>query len=428
MIGGQFVALKTAGRCIDDMILRDPVAMKAALGENPKREYTEQKATPYTRMAIAALFRKAMVDAQEYERKLNSARKTRKSCPTATLRSKPSAGAARGTAGEIPRAPGDDILTALRLTREFGLCATIEHCTEGHLIADLLKEQLEELNAGIIIGPLLSERAKIEMKNLTFHSAKLLHDAGVPFALMTDHPVTPIQYLPVCAALCGRDGLNEETALRSITIDAARITGLDVRIGSIEPARTRISRYLTRIRWIFARIAYARSSTAKSFIKGDKREWPIQSEELTHASTDTRDHRPERPQTQYGCTAQKRRPAGEVHARHKGKRIRARHCGNRQGNGAFGAEYLGVSIPEEGRRLREGGIRVPYCCLAHIARKRGYGRRVRPYADRIHPDILSDLQRASKAAGKVCNIHIKVDSGMNRIGLKTHEDFKALLL
>lgn len=238
VIGGQFVALKTAGRCIDDMILRDPAAMKAALGENPKREYTEQKATPYTRMAIAALFRKAMVDAREYARKLELGEEDPEKLPDRDLALEALLPVLRR---ELPvkfhAHRADDILTALRLTREFGLCATIEHCTEGHLIADLLKEQLEELNAGVILGPLLSERAKIEMKNLTFHSAKLLHDAGIPFALMTDHPVTPIQYLPVCAALCVRDGLDEETALKSITIVAARITGLGGRVGSIEPGK-----------------------------------------------------------------------------------------------------------------------------------------------------------------------------------------------
>lgn len=238
VIGGQFVALKTAGRCIDDMILRDPAAMKAALGENPKREYTEQKATPYTRMAIAALFRKAMVDAREYARKLELGEEDPEKLPDRDLALEALLPVLRR---ELPvkfhAHRADDILTALRLTREFGLCATIEHCTEGHLIADLLKEQLEELKAGVILGPLLSERAKIEMKNLTFHSAKLLHDAGIPFALMTDHPVTPIQYLPVCAALCVRDGLDEETALKSITIVAARITGLGDRVGSIEPGK-----------------------------------------------------------------------------------------------------------------------------------------------------------------------------------------------
>lgn len=238
VIGGQFVALKTAGRCIDDMILRDPAAMKAALGENPKREYTEQKATPYTRMAIAALFRKAMVDAREYARKLELGEEDPEKLPDRDLALEALLPVLRR---ELPvkfhAHRADDILTALRLTREFGLCATIEHCTEGHLIVDLLKEQLEELKAGVILGPLLSERAKIEMKNLTFHSAKLLHDAGIPFALMTDHPVTPIQYLPVCAALCVRDGLDEETALKSITIVAARITGLGDRVGSIEPGK-----------------------------------------------------------------------------------------------------------------------------------------------------------------------------------------------
>lgn len=238
VIGGQFVALKTFGRCIEEMILKEPVAMKAALGENPKREYIEQKATPYTRMAIAALFRKAMVEAQEYQRKLGLSEKDPDKLPDRDISVEALLPVLRGELKvKVHAHRADDILTALRLAREFGLSITIEHCTEGHLILDVLKKQIAELGAGIILGPLLSERAKIEMKNLTFHAPKLLHDAGIPFALMTDHPVTPIQYLPVCAALCVRDGLDEETALKSITINAANITGLGARVGSLEPGK-----------------------------------------------------------------------------------------------------------------------------------------------------------------------------------------------
>ncbi len=238
VIGGQFVALKTFGRCIEEMILKEPVAMKAALGENPKREYIEQKATPYTRMAIAALFRKAMVEAQEYQRKLELSEEDPDKLPDRDISVEALLPVLRGELKvKVHAHRADDILTALRLAREFGLSITIEHCTEGHLILDVLKEQIAELGAGIILGPLLSERAKIEMKNLTFHAPKLLHDAGIPFALMTDHPVTPIQYLPVCAALCVRDGLDEETALKSITINAANTTGLGARVGSLEPGK-----------------------------------------------------------------------------------------------------------------------------------------------------------------------------------------------
>ena len=238
VIGGQFVALKTFGRCIEEMILKEPVAMKAALGENPKREYTEQKATPYTRMAIAALFRKAMVEAQEYQRKLELSEEDPDKLPDRDISVEALLPVLRGELKlKVHAHRADDILTALRLAREFGLSITIEHCTEGHLILDVLKEQIAELGAGIILGPLLSERAKIEMKNLTFHAPKLLYDAGIPFALMTDHPVTPIQYLPICAALCVRDGLDEETALKSITINAANITGLGARVGSLEPGK-----------------------------------------------------------------------------------------------------------------------------------------------------------------------------------------------
>ncbi|HAX40662.1 MAG TPA: hypothetical protein DCY10_07290 [Clostridiales bacterium] len=128
----------------------------------------------------------------------------------------------------------DDILTGLRLAKEFNLKVTIDHCTEGYMIADVLKERLVEQGAGIIIGPLLSERSKIELKNLSFSAPRVLEEAGVPFALMTDHPVIPIQFLPVQAGLAMRDGLSEETALRSITRYAAEIVGIADRVGTLE--------------------------------------------------------------------------------------------------------------------------------------------------------------------------------------------------
>ncbi|HWR23499.1 MAG TPA: amidohydrolase [Feifaniaceae bacterium] len=238
VIGGQFAALKTYGRYIEEMVIQDPVAMKAAFGENPKRVYTEQKEAPYTRMAIASLFRGAMVEAQEYERKLKLGEEDADKLPDRDL----------GLEALLPVLHGeiklkmhahraDDILTALRLAKEFNLSVTLDHCTEGHLILDVLKEQTEALGAGVILGPLFSDRSKIELRNMTFRAPKLMHEAGIPFALMTDHPVIPIQHLPVCAALCVREGLDADEALRAITINAAKITGIEKRVGSLEAGK-----------------------------------------------------------------------------------------------------------------------------------------------------------------------------------------------
>ncbi|MEG1523408.1 MAG: amidohydrolase [Clostridia bacterium] len=240
VIGGQFVALKTYGDSLESMLIKDPIAMKAALGENPKRVYTDQKAAPYTRMAIASLFRKAMTDAQEYENLLREAEKEKD----------PSKKPDRDIAleallpvlhGDLPMKfhahRADDILTALRLAKEFGIRATIDHCTEGYLIADVLKQRILQQNVGIIIGPLLCDRSKIELRNQSYNAPRILHEKGVEFAMMTDHPVIPIQYLPICAGLAVRNGLDEMTALASITSTAAKIVGLGDRVGSITPGK-----------------------------------------------------------------------------------------------------------------------------------------------------------------------------------------------
>ncbi len=238
VIGGTFLALKTEGRCAEEMVLRNPVAMKSAFGENPKSCYREQKEAPYTRMAIASIFRKTLTDALEYEKKNLEGKNDPDKKPDLDL----------GLEALLPVLHGDlpmkmhahradDILTALRLAKEFHLRVTIDHCTEGYLIPDLLRERTEEIGAGIIIGPLLSDRSKIELKNLSYKSPKILHDHGIRFAMMTDHPVIPIQYLPVTAALAVRYGLDEQTALASITKDAAEITGLSDRIGTLESGK-----------------------------------------------------------------------------------------------------------------------------------------------------------------------------------------------
>lgn len=234
VIGGQFAALKTYGRSVEEMVLRDPIAMKAATGENPKGVYAERKVTPTTRMAIASLIRSTLTKAQEYKR-------DRETLPDDKKPDRDIAMEAlipvleRKLTMKVHAHRADDILTALRLAKEFGIRITIDHCTEGYMITDVLRERLTEQGAGVILGPLLSERSKIELRNLTFKAPHILEEAGIPFALMTDHPVIPIQFLPVQAGLAVRDGLSEETAFLAITKTAAEIVGIADRVGTLAP-------------------------------------------------------------------------------------------------------------------------------------------------------------------------------------------------
>ncbi|MEN6471038.1 MAG: amidohydrolase [Clostridiaceae bacterium] len=235
VIGGQFVAMKTYGESMESMILRYPVAMKAAFGENPKRVYTSQKTTPKTRMATAAVLRKALTGAAEYMKKIEDAGDDRSKLPERDLGKE---ALVKVLKRELPMKihahRSDDILTAIRIAKEFDIRFSIEHCTEGYMIPGLIKKAAAEQGMGVIIGPLLSERSKEELRNLSFKAPKVLYDNGVEFAMMTDHPVIPQQYLPVCAALAVREGLPEDAALKSITINAARVTGIDDRVGSLE--------------------------------------------------------------------------------------------------------------------------------------------------------------------------------------------------
>ncbi len=229
VVGGQSAVLKVQGRCIDRMILKAPAAMKVAFGENPKMNYGEKDTMPGSRMAIAALLREQLYRACEYRRQKESDKleKTdfQMECWLPVLRK------------EIPLKAhahrADDILTAIRIAKEFDVNMTLDHCTEGHLIAD------EILRSGFpaIVGPDLTSRSKIEVKNLSFKTAGVLARVGVKIAVMTDHPVSLIQYLPLCAGLSAKEGLPENTALRAITIQAAQICGVDDRVGSLAPGK-----------------------------------------------------------------------------------------------------------------------------------------------------------------------------------------------
>lgn len=223
VIGGQFAFIKTHGRCIDDMIVKAPAAMKAALGENPKVNYGNQNKYPSTRMASAALLRKTLQDALEYDKNHSSSpRDEDLEAMLPVIR------------GEIPLKVhahrADDILTAIRIAKEFHIDITLDHCTEGHLIAEYIKES----GFPAIIGTDLTSKNKIEVENMSFKTCGILNRAGVLTAITTDHPVALIQYLPICAGLSVRCGLPMEEGYKSITINAAKICRVANRVGSLE--------------------------------------------------------------------------------------------------------------------------------------------------------------------------------------------------
>ena len=230
VIGGQFCALKTCGNTLEDMMLKEPIALKAALGENPKRCYNEKKASPMTRMATASLMREAFYKAEAYGRKKRAALNSGDmpemdmgmECLLDVLEKR--------LMLKIHCHRADDIQTAIRIAEEFDINYTLDHCTEGYMMPDALRAH----NAKCILGPILIGRPKIEMKNLNYGGAAVLEKAGIEFALSTDHPETPVQLLSASAAFLVRNGLSEEAALRALTVNAARITGLEDRIGSLK--------------------------------------------------------------------------------------------------------------------------------------------------------------------------------------------------
>ena len=236
VIGGQFAAIKTYGRKIDDMILKHPVAMKVAFGENPKTVYQQKNQSPVTRMATAAILRENMMKAREYKELWDEYHRDTEENDKPDFDFKLES-LLKVLNKEIPlRAHAhraDDMFTALRIAKEFDVDITLEHCTEGHLIADDLKEA----GVPVTVGPALSDRSKIELKHLTFKTPGILAKAGLSVAIMTDHPVTPIQYLPLCAALAVREGMDEYQALEAITINAAANCGLQDRVGSLKAGK-----------------------------------------------------------------------------------------------------------------------------------------------------------------------------------------------
>ena len=230
VVGGTFVAIKLAGKRVDKMIVKEPLAMKCAFGENPKRCYGQgMKKSPMTRMATAALLRELLFKTRRYLEDKESGRN-----PAFDMKLEAMIPVIKG---EIPLKAhahrADDILTAARIAKEFGVRMTLDHCTDGALIADELAE--EGLPA--FVGPSLGGKTKIELKNKSFTTPAVLHAAGVPISIITDAPVIPLQYLPMCAGLAVNAGLDKEEAWRAITINPATLTGIADRVGSLEPGK-----------------------------------------------------------------------------------------------------------------------------------------------------------------------------------------------
>ena len=229
VVGGQFAFIKTQGRCIDNMVVKSPAAMKVAFGENPKTAFGDKDQYPSTRMGTAALLRKTLHEAVQYKKDKENGELSKMDFekePWIPVLNR-----------EIPLKAhahrADDILTAIRIAKEFQVDITIDHGTEGHLIADEIKDS----SFSVIVGPDLTARSKLEVKNMSFKTNRVLQEAGITIAITTDHPVSLIQYLPLCVGLAVKYGLPMEEGLKAITINAARICRVDDRVGSLKKGK-----------------------------------------------------------------------------------------------------------------------------------------------------------------------------------------------
>lgn len=232
VLGGTFCALKLSGNCVDDMVIKDPVAMKIAFGENPKGCYGNNgQKKPVTRMAVAALLREQLFKARKYAHDLATADRDLTKSQPFDMQAEALLPVLRR---EIPLKAhahrADDILTALRIANEFNVDITLDHVTEGHLIVD----QLVKAQKPVLVGPSFGSKSKAELREKTFETPGILHKAGLQVCIITDAPVIPLYYLPLCAGLAVKDGLDEEAAWQAITINPARVVGIDNQVGSLE--------------------------------------------------------------------------------------------------------------------------------------------------------------------------------------------------
>lgn len=245
IIGGETLVIKTRGTVVEDMVVRRPSGLMAALGEDPKRAFGSNFKPPLTRMGSAAIMRKALAAARDYARKKDAAVKSEQDAKES----------GKSGSGRLPELnPGheslirvlrkeiplrvhchraDDIVTAIRIAKEFDINISLEHCAEGDKVLELLAES----GFPVTMGPGLTKKSKLETKDAGFAAPVAVSRAGVKLAIVTDHPALPIQYLRICAGLAVREGMDEDTALLAITRYAAEILGVADRTGSIEPGK-----------------------------------------------------------------------------------------------------------------------------------------------------------------------------------------------
>ncbi len=260
IIGGTFTALKTYGKTVEDKMMVEELAMKMALGENPKRCYKDKNLQ--TRMASAAILREALTNARDYKDKMDDYKK-KLSMGVEAIKPEYNAKWAslsrvfEGLRVKIHAHQEEDILTACRISKEFGLNSTIEHCTSGWKIV----EKLKEYNKTVILGPTLGEKSKYELKDKSFDAARIMYENNVPFAIMTDHPVTSLEYTRTQAAIFVAHGLPYLEGLKAITIYAAKAVGLEDRVGSLEIGKDADIvlydadpfNYMTKVKKVFVR-------------------------------------------------------------------------------------------------------------------------------------------------------------------------------
>ncbi len=229
VLGGTFTAIKTVGKRVDDMVVRDGVAMKCAFGENPKRCYREKKDS--SRMTTAALLREMLFKAKEYAQKKEAAGSDMLKRPPFDIKMEALIPVVQGKMPLKAHAHAtEDIFTALRIAKEFGLKLTLEHVTEGHLIV----EELAKENVPLAVGPTLTSASKFELRNKSWVTPGILAAAGCQVSIITDSPVIPQEYLPLCAGLAVKAGMDPFQALQAITINPARHIGIADRVGSLE--------------------------------------------------------------------------------------------------------------------------------------------------------------------------------------------------
>ena len=231
-VGGQFAAVKTYGVCVDDMLLKAPCAMKMALGENPKTVYNDKNQTPVTRMGTMALIRELLYKTINYRDALKKYEDDSEENEKPDFDIKLEAMLPvinREIPVKVHAHRADDICSAIRLAKEFDIRVTIEHCSDGDIIADILERE----KLPVMLGPTLTDRSKPELRNLSFATYKNLSERGIKTAIITDHPEITIENLPLCAALAVRNGMDGEKALSAITLTAAENCGIGDRVGSL---------------------------------------------------------------------------------------------------------------------------------------------------------------------------------------------------